>query len=115
MIRKITRIFKSNVEKRICRVEDRLRDYLKPRGYSKLGVDHIGATYINPKHLAICIALGTDEEVEKFDLMEITKMVHQWLEEEKYPHEAIKHVGVRVDSQETVNREFNGNWFYCYK
>jgi hypothetical protein len=115
MIKKFSRIFKSRLQKRIYGVEDRLRTHLEPKRYTKLWIHHFGATYIDPKHLAICIAVGTDEEVENLDLQGVAKMVHTWLEEEGYPHEAIKHVGVRVDSQETVDRDFEGNWFHCYK
>jgi len=42
----------------------------------------------------------------------IDAQIRIWLHEEGYPAEAIKDIGVSVDSQETVDREWNGNWYH---
>lgn len=115
MINRLFRAFKSDIEKRICKVEDRLRNHLKPEGYSKLWIHHISATDIDPKHLAIFICVGTDKEQTELESSDISQSTHTWLKEEGYPLEAIKHVGVRVDSYETVKRDYKGDWRLYYQ
>jgi hypothetical protein len=115
MLRRLTTLFASAVEKRIHRVEDRLRRHLEPRSYGKLWVHHFGATDIDPRHLVICVCVATDQERTELVNAGIAARVRLWLKEEGYPAEAIQGVGVSVDSQETVDRDWNGNWYQYYK
>ncbi|AIL47259.1 hypothetical protein BD94_3484 [Elizabethkingia anophelis NUHP1] len=33
----------------------------------------------------------------------------------KYPKNAIEYVSINFESQETVDRDYEGNWYYYYK
>jgi hypothetical protein len=105
MFNKLARVFASDIEQRIARVEDRIREHLQPRGCGKLWVHHFGATDIRPRYLALCICVATDVERQQIIDSEIDSVVRTWLAEAGYPRDDIKDVGISVDSQETVDRE----------
>jgi hypothetical protein len=75
-----------------------------------------GAYDINPKHLVYYICVETDrtrDELQKdSDLMHKLRTV---LKEVNYPPEARDQVSIAFASQETVNRDFQGNWYYYFK
>lgn len=116
MLRNFWRIFKSDIEKSVCRVEDHLRSHLKPRKFSKLWIHHFGATYIHPRHLVICIAVRTDAEAQQLESDQLLEpLIRHWLSKEDYPDDGIRSVKIRIDSQETVDRDWKGNWNHYYK
>lgn len=75
-----------------------------------------GAYDINPKHLVYYICVETDRTMNELqkdsDLMRKLRTV---LKEVNYPPEAQDQVSIIFASQETVNRDFQGNWYYYFK
>ena len=70
-----------------------------------------GATRIDPRYLTIWIATNTDDERNR--LRKEPKLYEQFCEalvRAGYPKESIPIVGLVVESQETVDRDFGGRW-----
>jgi hypothetical protein len=88
---------------------------LEPRKYGNFSVHHFGATHLGPGNLTICIGVATDAERQEIIDSGIDPLVRAWLVDEGYPQDAIKHIGVSVDSQETVDRDWNGDWHQYYQ
>ena len=75
-----------------------------------------GAYYIDPKHLVFVVGVQTDKEKEtlKANSAFATSM-QELLSTFNWPIQARSSVVFDVESQETVDRENNGNWRYHYK
>ena len=75
-----------------------------------------GATHIDPRHLAIWITTNTDEQRDR---LRQDSVLHQQLRDALlqagYPPAAVPLVGFAFESQETVDRDFGGNWYYATK
>jgi hypothetical protein len=99
----------------IIRSRRAIRKILKKRGFS-FRVHSFGATSIDPQYLCICINVDTDSERDS--LRENTELIDQFREamlRVGYPAESVPLVGFSFESQQTVDRDFAGNWFYARK
>ena len=75
-----------------------------------------GAYYINPKHLVFVLCVPTDQERDLLrNDVHVTQELRALLEKYSWPVPARADVVFDVESQETVQRENNGNWWYHYK
>jgi hypothetical protein len=97
---------------RLCRGAQRI---VRARGVH-CWVWWFGAYYIDPRHLVIIIAVPTDAErnVLKKDPA-IVQSLQALLTQISWPEQARPHVIVDIESEETVCRESDGNWWYHYK
>jgi hypothetical protein len=97
---------------RLCR---RAKQQAEHRGV-RASITWFGVYYIHPKHLAVIIRVGTDQDKGKLS-NDPTFMVSLGNEMAavNYPIEGRESVAFEVESQETVDREFNGNWYYRFK
>jgi hypothetical protein len=72
--------------------------------------------WLSPSNLAFWITTQTDAER---DLMrsapELVSEFRQVLLDVGYPATAVADVGFAIESQQTVDRDYNGNWWYCVK
>jgi hypothetical protein len=75
-----------------------------------------GAIDINPDNLAIWITTATDDE------RNVMRASPEFLSELReirlaagYPRAAIPEVGFEFESQQTVDRDYGGNWWYRIK
>jgi hypothetical protein len=99
----------------IIRSRRAIRGILKNRGYS-FRVESFGATSIDPRHLCVCINVNRDAERDLLqEDHELIDQFRQALLESGYPAESVQHVGFSFESQETVDRDFGGNWYYARK
>jgi len=75
-----------------------------------------GATHLDPRLLAIWVTTKTDKERDDLandvDLHEHLRAV---LLQAGYPPEAVPHIGFAFESQQTVDRDFAGNWYHRIK
>jgi len=90
---------------------------LKQLTLEKCHVTHFGATEVDPKYLAVWLCVQSDHECERLyqDIMSIREQVHHCFGGEQYPAAAVPFIGVQIASQETVNREYAGNWWHFFK
>jgi hypothetical protein len=100
---------------KIWQIENSLKKQIKSRGI-KPNVWSFGAYYIDPKNIVFVAGVQTDEEKEKLKTdIKIQNQMKELLERFNWPLDARKYVTFDIESQETVNRETNGNWWYHYK
>ena len=75
-----------------------------------------GATDIDPRHLAIWITTRTDEERDRLRQdTSLHQQIRDALLQVGYPGAAVPLVALTFESQETVDRDFGGNWYYATK
>lgn len=77
---------------------------------------HYGALDIDPGYLAIWIIVNTD--ADKAALNHNQAMLDSFkrrLVENGYPSRALPSIHIGAESQETIDRESQGNWYYHFK
>ncbi len=97
---------------RLCRAVKRLA---RARGV-EASVLWFGAYWIHPQHLAVIVRVGTDAEKARLghdqgfraDLQAALTAVG-------YPAAGREGVGFEVESDETVDRDWNGSWWQRFK
>src|SRR5262245_50149697 len=106
---------RSSIEAKIRKAENGVLALARAR-FPSCKVFSIGAVDIDPKRLAIWITTDTDAQRDAlrgdagFQLG-----LRSVLREVRYPEAAIGEVGFAVESEETVQRDCEGNWWYAIK
>ncbi|MAS92675.1 MAG: hypothetical protein CMO55_05705 [Verrucomicrobiales bacterium] len=103
------------ISRAILATQERIRDHLAGLGLENAGVSHFGSVDIDPRYLAICVQVSKDSEAKVANREELLGLARTWLKEEGYPPEAADQIALRIDSEETVLRDYNGNWYHYYK
>lgn len=100
---------------KVWRIESALRALLKAVGIKPF-VWSFGAYYIDPKHMVFVVGVPSDKERDSLrnDKDFLAKM-QSLLVRFNWPAPAREHVAFDIESQETVDRESNGNWWHHYK
>ena len=76
----------------------------------------IGATDIDPKHFAVWITTQTDAQRDALaGDAALREALVAALHSVGYPQEAIPKVVFAFESEETVKREYGGDWWACIK
>ena len=97
------------------RIEAAIKSLIKEEGYKPL-VWSLGAYNINPKYLVFVVGVPTDKEKNQLkNNKEFNQSLKSLLEKFNWPKKARNYVTFDIESEETVNRETNGNWWYHYK
>jgi hypothetical protein len=92
-----------------------IKRILKARGQN-FRVHSFGATHIDPVHLCICI--NVDKDYERDDIYNDSELLEQFRKailKTGYPKDSVSLLNFSVESQQTVDRDFGGNWFYARK
>jgi hypothetical protein len=76
----------------------------------------MGASHISPLYFCILIDVQNDSEKE---MLRRDKTLEESMRDAllgaRYPTEAARSVGFSIESQQTVDRDFAGSWFYARK
>jgi hypothetical protein len=77
---------------------------------------HIGATEIDPKHLAFWVFTHSDTERDRLrSTSGLVDELRDAVRRAGYPEAAIPEIGFAFESKETVDRDFGGNAYYAMK
>lgn len=85
-------------------------------GYECTGVFYAGAVHIDPRHLFFGVETVTDAQRDRMNAdSRLKEALRRLLQEHGYPEKAIPEIGVRAESQETVDRVWDGDWFQAWR
>ena len=105
----------SALETIIVRAEARIKTLARAH-CAKANVFHFGAVDIHPSNLAIWITAPRDRERDRLRAVPgLEESFRATLAAEGYPLDAVPLVHFAYESQETVDRDFNGNWWHAVK
>lgn len=101
---------------KILRIEDDIKKLIKPVCTEKFWIDWYGAYDIDPKNLVFWICVQSDEMKQKLESdSDLINTIRLLLDKYDYPEQARKYVHIGFESQETVDRESNGDWYLHFK
>ncbi len=99
----------------IWRARRNVRKLLKPYCASAK-VSSFGMSSIDPQYLFITINVQTDSEKKMLiEMPGLEDSMRHAVVIAGYPLSAVPLIGFSIESQQTVDRDFNGNWFYARK
>jgi hypothetical protein len=99
----------------IVRSRRAMRRIVKQRG-SGFRVSSFGETHIAPQYLCVCIDVNTDDERDRLlEDKDLIEQLRQAILSSGYPAESVPLVKFSIESQETVDRDFEGSWWYARK
>ena len=93
-----------------------MKKIIDPICKEKFWINYYGAYYIDPNNLVFWICVNSDEM--KFILKsnnDLLNKLKQLFYKHNYPLESINYVYIGFESQETVDRESNGDWYVHFK
>ncbi|GAA0875181.1 hypothetical protein GCM10009118_15900 [Wandonia haliotis] len=101
---------------KILRIKVGIYSLVEPICKEKFWIHWYGAYNLDPKNVVFWICVKTDREKEKLELdLDLMEKIRFLLVKYNYPEEARKYVYIGFESQETVNRESNGDWYLHFK
>jgi uncharacterized damage-inducible protein DinB len=104
------------IKGKILNIKGDIEKLIKPICSERFFVDWYGAYDINPKHLVYWICVQSDKMKNRLSgNIELMTALRALLEKHDYPAESQKFVHIGFESQETVDRESKGNWYYHFK
>ena len=75
-----------------------------------------GAYYIDPKHLVFVVGVQTGMQKDRLRANDaVMRRTRELLRRWRWPEAARPDVVFDIESQESVARESNGNWWHQYK
>ncbi len=100
---------------KIWRIEAGIKSLLH-KNEIKPFVWSFGAYYIDAKHMVFVVGVPLDSEKDKLKVdSEFQNDLRALLDKYNWPIKARNHVAFKIESEETVDRESEGNWWYHYK
>ena len=107
---------KELIKRKILDIKADIEKLIQSVCFERFFVDWYGAYDIDPKHLVYWICVQTDKMKNKLTgNIELTISLRDLLVKHDYPAESQRFVHIGFESQETVNRESQGNWYHHFK
>lgn len=101
---------------KIERIKNDIENLTSSFCIEKFSVLYYGAFDIDPKYLVYWICVQTDKiKSELENNKELKQNLRQLLDKNEFPIDSRKYVAIEFESQETVDRESNGNWWHHFK
>lgn len=107
---------KSSLKRKILDIKDDIEKIIPEYCDERFWINWYGAYEIDPKHLVFWICVKSD--VMKLNLnsnSELMSTLRSLLVKHRYPEDARQSVSIDFESQETVDRESNGDWYVHFK
>jgi len=97
-------------------IERAITDEVGRHAKEKFWVTHYGANHIHPKHLVYWIVVVSDYEKHRLEAdSDLMAVLRSLLMKYDYPIEGRDGVHIGFESQETVDRESDGNFYHHWK
>lgn len=107
---------KNYLKRKVILIKKDIKAIIKPLCKERFWVDIYGAYDINPNNLVIWVCVETDEVKSKLSSnVEVINQLRQVLIDREYPVDSRQFIHIGFESQETVDRESDGNWFHHFK
>ena len=105
-----------SIKRKVLNIVDDLKISINAAYKEIFWIDYYGAYDIDPKYLAIWICVKSDKtKLSLLSNQQIMNSLKEVLIKHDYPKEAIDLVHIGIESQETVERESDGNWYNHFK
>jgi hypothetical protein len=114
----IVRFFykKDSLKRKILDIKVNIKELIQKKCTEKVFITWYGAYEIDPKYLVFWICIKSDKtKTELQNDIELNANLRNLLVKYNYPPEAQNLVYISFESQETVDRESNGNWYHHFK
>ncbi|WP_313032209.1 hypothetical protein [Soonwooa sp.] len=106
----------NSLKRKILNIKSDLKKIIAEYCTEKFSITYYGAYEINPNYLVFWICVKTDSMKNKLSQNEaLREKLKNVLYTNDYPKNSIKSVIIDFESQETVDRESNGNWYFHFK
>ena len=103
---------KRSIKRKILEITDDIKRIVSGEISEPCWILWYGAYNIDPKNLAIWICVTTDETKSKLKSnIDLIHNLRPVFDHHSYPQQAIPFVTINFESEETVQRESNGNWW----
>lgn len=103
---------RNSLRRKILDIEDNMSKRIALVCPESFWIWSFGAFNINPRHLAFWICVKSDAaKLELKSDVDLQIDLRNMLAEHNYPEEARPNVYIDFESQETVDRESQGNWY----
>jgi hypothetical protein len=107
---------KGSLKRKIMEIKEDMKKMVAPVCNEKFSILSYGAYYIDPKNYVFCICVQSDAMKLKLSSDPVLMgKLRGLLSKHEYPEAAIPLVGIAVESQETVDRESDGDWHVHFK
>jgi len=107
---------RESLKSKVKRIKRDMKGVVRSYCEEKFWIDQYGAYDIDPKFLVFWVCVQSDKVKHQLELnRDLEEKLQMLLPGNDYPSEAIGEVKIGFESQETVDRESDGNWFYHFK
>jgi hypothetical protein len=103
------------LKKKVANMADEIKTAVRRTGGANCTVLTLGAYDVDPRLLVYVVQVATDAERDKLkDRPTLAESLKELPAKSGWPSSACEDVTFHIESQQTVDRENEGNWAYRY-
>ena len=107
---------KDSLKRAILNIKEDIKKDVSEVCSETIRIDSFGAYEIDPKKLVFFVCVKSDQmKMKSKEDKILNEKLRELFIKYKYPKNAIEYVPINFESQETVDRDYEGNWYYYYK